>query len=52
LSDLRLEASPHEQRAILECVREHAMTNKGSVSAEALRAIWQKIHDEATETCA
>jgi homocitrate synthase NifV len=49
LADLRLQANPDEQRAILARVREHAITNKGPVTPEALTAIWREIHHEAAE---
>ena len=44
LSDLRLPASPDEQRVILARVREHAITSKGPVTSETLTAIWRDIH--------
>lgn len=50
LSDLHLQASPDEQRAILARVREHAITNKGPVTAEALTAIWREVHHETART--
>jgi homocitrate synthase NifV len=52
LSDLRLEASQHEQRAILARVRAHATTHKGPVTLEVLREIWRQIHSDAMEACA
>jgi homocitrate synthase NifV len=46
LSDLRLQASPDEQRAILARVREHAIINKRAVTPEALAAIWRDVQHE------
>jgi homocitrate synthase NifV len=43
LADLRLPASPDELRAILDRVREHAVTHKGPIAAETLAAIWQDV---------
>jgi len=52
LSELRLHASLDEQRTILSRVREHAITNKGSVPAEVLAAIWRDVCDEPAQSCA
>jgi homocitrate synthase NifV len=46
LSDLHLQASADEQRAILARVREHAIVNKCSVTVETLAAIWREVHRE------
>jgi homocitrate synthase NifV len=43
LADLRLPASPDELRAILDRVREHAVTHKGPIAAETLAAIWRDV---------
>jgi homocitrate synthase NifV len=48
LSDLRLEASPDQMRAILAGVRAQAMATKGPVTPEKLTAIWR----QSLETCA
>lgn len=52
LSDLHLPATASELRAILARVRDHAVTGKAPVSAEALTAIWREIrHEPAPEPC-
>jgi len=52
LSDLHLHASLDEQRLILHRVREHAISNKAPVTAEALRAIWRDVHRESARNYA
>jgi len=47
---LRLQASLDEQREILARVREHAILNKGPVTADALTAIWREIRQETAQT--
>jgi homocitrate synthase NifV len=43
LSDLKLDASIEEMRAILARVREHASTSKRPVAAETLTEIWREV---------
>ena len=43
LADLRLPASPAELRAILDRVREHAVTHKGPIATQTLAAIWRDV---------
>jgi homocitrate synthase NifV len=43
LADLRLPASPAELRAILDRVRQHAVTHKGPIATETLAAIWRDV---------
>lgn len=50
LFDLRLPASPDEQRVILARVREHAIASKGSVTTETLTSIWRDIHHPLAQT--
>jgi homocitrate synthase NifV len=50
LSDLHLQASPDEQRAILARVRGHAITNKGPVTTAVLAAIWRDVHRETARS--
>ncbi len=52
LSDMRLQASHDEQRAILARVREHAIQHKGPVTSETLAAIWREIRCEALQASA
>jgi homocitrate synthase NifV len=52
LSELHLQATLDEQRAILARVREHAIANKGSVTTETLTAIWREIRYVALGNCA
>jgi homocitrate synthase NifV len=43
LADLQLPANLAELRAILDRVREHAVTHKGPIAAETLTAIWRDV---------
>jgi homocitrate synthase NifV len=47
LADLQLPANLAELRAILDRVREHAVTHKGPIAAEALTTIWYEVHQDA-----
>jgi homocitrate synthase NifV len=51
LADLHLPATPDECRAILGRVREHAITHKGRIAAETLRAIWREVRGRAFSKC-
>jgi homocitrate synthase NifV len=42
-ADLQLPANLAELRAILDRVREHAVTHKGLIAAETLTAIWRDV---------
>lgn len=50
LSDLSLQASLDEQRAILARVREHAVANKAPVTTEVLAGIWRDVHGATLHT--
>ena len=52
LSNMRLQASHDEQRAILARVREHAIQHKGPVTPDTLAAIWREIRCKALRASA
>lgn len=47
LAELQLSASADESKAILACVRKHAVEHKGGVARETVMAIWREVRERS-----
>jgi homocitrate synthase NifV len=52
LAEMQLPVNAEEARSVLARVRQHAVTHKGAVAQETLRAIWREVRERSLLNCA